>query len=101
MILPNNVMPQVGQATQQTYLPTGAAATYNPMNQAQAGPSNVSTAEMQAQIAANKKYVDEQYQLLKAQPYVKDEEFWKKQETVQPAHGWWFSWKYPCTRRTF
>ena len=75
---PNNVMPQVGQATQQTYLPTGAAATYNPMS---------NTASFEAQIAANKKYVDEQYQLLKAQPYVKDEEFWKKNKLQEQIDG--------------
>ena len=75
---PNNVMPQVGQATQQTYLPTGAAATYNPMS---------NTASFEAQIAADKKYLDEQYQLLKAQPYVKDEEFWKKNKLQEQIDG--------------
>ena len=81
MPLPNNVqraMPQVGQATQQTYLPTGAAATYNPMS---------NTASFEAQIAADKKYLDEQYQLLKAQPYVKDEEFWKKNKLQEQIDG--------------
>jgi hypothetical protein len=70
MPLPNNVqraMPQVGQATQQTYLPTGAAATYNPMS--------------------NTASFDEQYQLLKAQPYVKDEEFWKNNKLQEQIDG--------------
>jgi hypothetical protein len=69
-IFPNNVqraMPQVGQSTQQTYLPTGAAATYNPMS--------------------NTASFDEQYQLLKAQPYVKDEEFWKNNKLQEQIDG--------------